>query len=158
MQWSDYNEPTQRSIMAIDQRLGEILTRPPTFDSLDQIDNLDHETAKKVIQAARRKLLFQLLSMETHEHWFDDCGDDLQIATENWAYLHDLYFGSDGDPETVIQGVKQWLDPRERNKEDDVHSFGGSDGEIRFDLLSEELINIHYDEQERLYQEWKAQK
>ncbi len=126
-------------IKPIEQGLMEMLPDPPMFHTRDQIDNLTYEKALEVIRAARRMLLMTLLTQEHHEHMLDDCGDDLAAATDNWATLHRAYFANDGDPDHVRNDVQKWL------LDADNQGLGGSDGEIRFVILSERVLEEVYD-------------
>lgn len=124
------------TIKPIETRLMEILPSPPMFHTRDQIENLTHPQAMEVMRAARRMLLMTLLTQEHHEHMLDDCGDDLSAATDNWEALHGLYFNNDGTDFEVH--VKNWL------LDEDHVGLGGCDGEIRHNLLSENLLEELY--------------
>lgn len=126
------------TIKPIETRLMEILPSPPMFHTRDQIDNLTYPQALGVIRAARRMLLMTLLTQEHHEHMLDDCGDDLDAATHNWYRLHNAYFANDGDEDHVRNDVQKWL------LDADDEGLGGSDGEIRHMILSENLLEELY--------------
>jgi len=54
------------------------------------------EEAMMFLKTARRGLALQLLHKENHEHMLDDCGDDLNHATELWQCVWESYFNNDG--------------------------------------------------------------
>lgn len=54
------------------------------------------EAALEFLKTARRGLAVQLLHQEGHEHMLDDCGDDLNHATELWQACWDSWFNNDG--------------------------------------------------------------
>lgn len=135
--WTTHDEKTSQKLLGIEQEIQEILEFPPTtFKTEKDIDNLTVEQAEMVIREARRMMLKQALYQETHEHWLDDCGDYLEAATYNWNALYqDVFFMNDGQEEAVIDGVKSFLKMQ-------GFPLGGSDGEIRHYLLSEELFDL----------------
>ena len=128
---------TPEQIGPIEGMLAEVLPSPIVFSSRKEIEELTWEQAMEVIRAARRMLLTQLLYQEYHEHMGDDCGDYLQAACENWHYLWTTYFDNDGDETIVVNTIKDWL----LNPDDPIYGLGGCDGEIRYNLLTEELMS-----------------
>lgn len=54
------------------------------------------EEAIEFLRNVRRGLAIQLLHQEDHEHMLDDCGDDLNHATELWQCCWESYFNNDG--------------------------------------------------------------
>lgn len=109
----------------------------PWFYNKAQVANIDLETAFAVVRAARRMLLLNLMHAELHEHVTDDCGDYLKAATDNWHRLfHDLH-DTDVLEEEVLRRVKEFLlEP--------ASEWLGSDGEIRFELFSDEYQEASY--------------
>jgi hypothetical protein len=123
---------TENIAKAAQDQLRRTYPQPPTFHTKEEIENLTDDQAMEVMRYVRRMLLDQLLFQEYHEHMLDDCGDYLTAASDNWTWLHDAYFNNDGEGFTDF--VINWL----TNEKD--YPLGGSDGEARFDLLSEELM------------------
>lgn len=117
----------------------DALPQPIRFEDWESVENLTEDQAHQVIRAARRMLLEHLLSQELHEHMLDDCGDYLAAATDGWGWLYGVYFNNDGESATVIEEVKKFL------KVDETYPLGGSDGEIRNDLLTEDMMNFILD-------------
>ena len=108
------------------------------FEDWESVDSLDFREACEVVRAARRMLLIHLIGQETHEHMLDDCGDYLTAATDNWNYLHGIYFNNDGDEAVLIAEVKKFL------KAEEPYAMGGCDGDIRFDILTEAMLDQIY--------------
>jgi len=135
--WSTYpnGSPEDNELHAITKRLGELLPAPITL-TMEEIENLTDEQAYDVYRAARRTCLMQLLHQETHEHDMDDCGDYLAAASENWARLFDNLWSND------FQNLAEYV--REFLKESPVE-WGGSDGEVRFEILPEAYIDAAYE-------------
>lgn len=119
-------------LLRAEKALLRLLPDPPHFTTRDQIMAMTDDEAMRVMRAARRMLMTQLLYQEYHEHMLDDCGDYLAAATENWANLHAAYFDNDGAGFTTF--VQTWL------LDADNFPLGGSDGEVRFSLLDEALL------------------
>lgn len=111
-----------------------------SFTSVEQLESLTEEQAMDIMRLARRRLLNLLIGQEYHEHMTDDCGDDLQAATENWWYLWKSYFDNDGTD--YVGYVRNWL--MNPDDEDCGPTLGGSDGEIRYDILTEALMEDLY--------------
>lgn len=95
----------------------------------EDIANLTQDQASRIRIAVRRQLLFQLLYQEYHWHEMDDCGDYLTAATDNWASLFDNLWSNDFQNE--IEETQKFLLDHE------AYPLGGSDGEIRYDILPE---------------------
>lgn len=119
--------------------LEEVLPKPILFEARSEIENLTDEQAWEVMRAVRRALLMQLLHQEYHEHMLDDCGDYLEAASFNWNHIWNEFFMNDG--EGFTERVKKWL------LNETGEGLLGSDGEIRFDLIAEPLLeDIYYKE------------
>lgn len=117
----------------LEKTFGEV---PVMFRTQEDIANLTYDQAMWCMRWARRTLLSHLLHQELHEHMLDDCGDYLSAATDNWEHLFNYYFNTDGDEASFVAAVKDWLQRAE--------DIGGCDGEIRFDLVSNELQDLMY--------------
>jgi hypothetical protein len=129
----DLDEAQLNRIKEIITELEGIWNQPVRFTTRAEIDSLTQEQAELVRIATRRMLVMQLLHQELHMHELDDCGDYLTAATENWAALFGMLWSDDFQDELPI--TKKFLL--------DFNEFpqGGSDGEVRYDLLSEELFD-----------------
>ena len=128
-------------IRAIDAELADMdKDIKPMFNSVADIDALTDDQAYTIYRYARRMLISQLLYQEYHYHNVDDCGDYLDAATQAWTHLHDAHFMNDGTDFT--EHVKAWLK--------DKDSIGGCDGEIRYNLFTEGLMDAIYAHQANL--------
>lgn len=123
-------------IQAIQDRLTKLFPPDIHFDSLASIEALTDDQAMAVMRAVRRRMLYQLLSQEHHEHMGDDCGDDLEAATYNWSKLWNDYFMNDGTDFTAH--VKKFLLAKEDDKD---YPWGGVDGEVRYGMISESIYS-----------------
>lgn len=90
--WTSHTPQEADQLGQIGIQLKELVKDNPEFNRVSTADE-----ARLVIRAARRELMLTLLAQETHEHWLDDCGDDLVRTTETWAKLFDLYWSNDGE-------------------------------------------------------------
>jgi hypothetical protein len=123
------DEPTRGELVnRTRNELVGLMPDPIPFHSKEEVEGLTIDRAMEVLAAARRKLVDELLSQESHPHMLDDCGDYLAAATDNWTRLFNAYFLNDGDEMAVVQAVQAFLSEPEEE-------WGGSDGEIRFNLL-----------------------
>jgi hypothetical protein len=104
--------------------------------SIEDIHNLTEDQAMSVLRSARRELVSQLLYQEYHEHLFDDCGDYLDAASDNWHRLWSACFNSDGTE--LVSSVKAFL--LEHPSE-----WLATDGEIRYSILPEDYVEASYD-------------
>lgn len=72
------------------------------------------EEAIEFLRTARRGLAIQLLHQEDHEHMLDDCGDDLNHATDLWLAVWQSYFMNDGSDfmnflnQALKQHAEEW--------------------------------------------------
>lgn len=97
------------------------------FDSLEEVDSLTEDEATLIVTMAARR---QMEMIRTYGGYgLDDRGDYLAAATDNYNKLFHAYWDNDGVAEYFVPAVVAWL----KDKED----WGGSDGEIRFDLFTE---------------------
>jgi hypothetical protein len=132
--WSapDLDEKGAATIDRVLKDLNGVWKDVPRFTSQAEIDAIDIEAAGRIRIAVRRMCVMQLLHQELHMHEMDDCGDYLVAATDNWATLFSRLWNDDFQNE--IEVTKQFLT--------DFNEFPlmGCDGEIRHDLLSDELI------------------
>jgi hypothetical protein len=103
--------------------------------------DVDFEHAREVLREARRMLVIQLQSQENHEHMLDDCGDYLYAATENWNRLFSAYWENDGDETAFVRAVREFL-------KESPTEWLGCDGEIRYDLWSDEYVERRFATQE----------
>lgn len=117
---------------------------PIMFRTQEDIANLTDDQALWCLRWARRTLLSHLLHQELHEHMLDDCGDYLQGATENWYKLWKAYFDNDGDEALLIATVKEWLQGSVGDEYGPGSDLYGCDGDIRFEIVSEELQDLLY--------------
>ena len=117
-------------IKGIIEELEEIFPSPTPFKDEAEIANMTEARAYDVLRATRRLLLHQLLLQEIHEHMVDDCGDYLIAATENWNDLLIQIWQNDFG--NLIPETQKFLTDVE------AYPLGGSDGEIRHDLLGHE--------------------
>ena len=75
------------------------------------------EEAMQFLRTARQGLADTLLGQNTHEHMLDDCGDDLNHATELWNVCWEAYWPNDGTDfaEELNKGLAQhgvdWGEP-----------------------------------------------
>ncbi len=109
--WSTHDEAVNAEIASITKRLVELLDVAPGGADAGvpaRARNIDEATT--IIITARRQLLLDLLHLETHEHWLDDCGDDTQAATDRWGRMFWAYFDNDADPEATVMAVNEQLD------------------------------------------------
>lgn len=108
--WSTHEKPVIDELISIRQRLETILgVSPGGADMLIPPTVHNYDEAVEVILIARRRLLLNLLLLETHEHWLDDCGDDVAATTELWEMMRQTYFYTDGDPVGTTQAVNEAL-------------------------------------------------
>jgi hypothetical protein len=124
-------------IQPAEQALMNAYPLPIQFQTREEIENLTHEQALEVLRAARRLLTLSLLGQEYHEHMLDDCGDYLTAAVDNFNHLYHAYW--DNDAVDFHIRVKEWL------LDKDNEGLGGSDGEIRLEILSQNLLEEIYD-------------
>jgi len=134
----DLNEAGISRIQEIVSELDGLWSTPTQFTTRDEIDSMTPEQAEMVRIHTRRMLVMQLLYQEFHQHELDDCGDYLTAATDNWAALFGTLWSDDFQDELPI--TKEFLTNFDRFPE------GGSDGEIRYSLLSDELFDQFRDE------------
>lgn len=100
------------------------------FDSYAEVDTLTYKEALEIIEKAAD---LQHTLLHTYGAiGLDDRGDYLAAATDNYNRLFHAYWDNDGVEDRVVWAVKQWL----KDKDD----IGGSDGEIRFDLFTERMM------------------
>jgi len=127
-QWQspDLNEAQINRLQGIYKELSEIFPDPI---KVDNTNNMTPEQAALVRIAVRRNLLMTLLSQEYHWHEVDDCGDYLTAATDNWSALYSNLWNDDFQDE--IGETRKFL------TDFDAYPIGGSDGEIRHDILPE---------------------
>jgi len=101
------------------------------FHTKADVEALEEDRALAIMRFARRALVLQLLHQEHHEHMTDDCGDYLFAALDNFRRIFDMIqdWGTQGIEERMkewlLEGPEEWL---------------GCDGEIRFDLFTEDYI------------------
>lgn len=134
--WSapDLDDDKLDRVKEIAKELGELFPAPTALTKED-VANLTEAQAEMVRIHTRRALLHQLLFQEFHMHEMDDCGDYLTAATDNWAALFNNLWSNDFQDE--VEETKKFL------TDFDAYPEGGSDGEVRYDL-----IPWHFDEQE----------
>jgi len=132
--WSapDLNDEGKAVIDRVLKDLDGVWAAPRRYNTRAEIDSMTNDDAAMIRIATRRLCVTMLLHQELHMHEMDDCGDYLTAATENWATLFDRLWSDDFQDELEIT-KKFLLDFNE-------FPLGGCDGEIRHDLLSEELI------------------
>lgn len=125
------------TVAVVNAHLERVLGQVPTmFRTQEDIANLTYDQALWCMRWARRTLLSHLLHQELHEHMEDDCGDYLSAATDNWNFFWEAWDQGDGTEASFVATVKEWLQ--------DAETIGGCDGEVRFDLVSEELADLLY--------------
>ena len=138
-EWSTHSAEEDNQIEALTNQLGSLLDKPPlVFSDQDEVKDLNYIQAVEIVRYARRVLVLQLLSQETHEHWLDDCGDYLIAATENWYTLFTEVWGADLDEAETVRIVKEFM-------QQEPVEWLGSDGEIRFSLFDTPYIESRYE-------------
>jgi len=135
--WSTYpsGSPENDELLDITERLSKLLPKPIAL-TLEGVEELTDEQAYDVYRAVRRTALMQLLFQETHEHDLDDCGDYLAAAIYNLNTVFEIGFTNDF--ENFANDIRTWL------KESPIE-WGGSDGEVRFEILPEAYVNAAYE-------------
>lgn len=98
------------------------------FLTMKEVEALTEDQALAVVKAAADILQRQL---DAGPVALDDGGDYLAAAVDNYHRLFHAYWDNDGDPTIFVQEVKAFL------QEDPESMWGGSDGEIRFEILPE---------------------
>jgi hypothetical protein len=106
--WTTHNEEVAADIDAHIVQLADLIPEagPKGIDSNAWVEPTTWEEAEALIRNTRRALAFNLLNLETHEHWLDDCGDDTQMLTDAWAAFRRAYFDNDADPEASLAAMK----------------------------------------------------
>jgi hypothetical protein len=132
--WSapDLNDEGKAVIDRVIKDLDGVWASPRRYNTRAEIDAMTSDDAAIIRIAVRRMLAMHLLHQELHMHEMDDCGDYLTAATDNWATLYSRLWSDDFQNE--IEVTQQFLT--------DFNEFPlmGSDGDVRYDLLSDELI------------------
>ena len=128
---SDMTDDKAAKVADMHKALGELLPDPSfRFNTEEEVRNMTDEQADLVVDYARRMLVSQLLMCEYHRHMGDDCGDYIEAATELWHVIWNEGWGNDW------QG---WRDALANVLL--TTPMGGCDGEIRYDIFSEELAD-----------------
>jgi hypothetical protein len=114
------------------------------FNSFEEVDSLTDAEALEIIERQ-----FELLK-GLGEHGavgLDDHGDYLYAAITNYATLFDAYWYNDGQNPQFLDAVKAWL-------REPFDEWLGSDGEVRFELFTEEMQEAEW---ERLEAQFKVE-
>lgn len=98
--------------------------RYPIFTTPADVKGLTEAQARAVIDFARDRVQSILVSAPSHA--LDDEGDYLAAAIDNYHYLFHCYWDNDG-AYVFVEEIRDWL---MRSPD----TWGGSDGEIRFEL------------------------
>jgi len=96
--WTSHDEPTFNRIRELTEELGSLLDGAfgVTADASHPLRVETEEEAETFFLTARRGLVMTLLAQETHDHRLDDCGDDVNHASELWDAVWNAYFVNDG--------------------------------------------------------------
>lgn len=106
------------------------------FASKEDVQSLTDDEAVEIVTMARDILVQQTAPYDdgaTRSVGLDDSGDYIFAAVTNYHRLFMAYWEHDGQNPSFIEAVKNFL-------LEDVTEWLGSDGEVRYDLFTEEYV------------------